>query len=161
MRPAAAKSSSAGPGVPVALGLLAALTLAGVNAVVLVRPDAPAPPLPAPAPDAAVVAGVTEVAVVTMTNDNRFEPLRVTIRAGEAVEWRNTSLVLHSITTDPERAVRKDNVASPAGAAPFFSGDLYEGDVYRHTFVVPGTYKYLCQPHEAHGMVGWVDVLPR
>lgn len=159
MRTAASKSSSAGPGVRVALGLLAALTLAGVNAVVLVRPDAPAPPLPAPAP--VVVTDVTEVTVVTMTNDNRFEPLRVTIRVGEAVEWRNTSLVLHSITTDPERAVRKDNVASPAGAAPFFSGDLYEGDVYRHTFVVPGTYKYLCQPHEAHGMVGWVDVLPR
>ncbi|MCO5170225.1 MAG: plastocyanin/azurin family copper-binding protein [Planctomycetes bacterium] len=130
-----------------ALGLLAALTLAGVGAVV-VEPDAPAPPLPAP------------VTVVTMTNDNRFEPLRVTIRAGEAVEWRNTSLVLHSITTDPDRAVRKDNVAAPPGAAPFFSGDLYEGDVYRHVFVVPGTYKYLCQPHEAHGMVGWVEVLP-
>ncbi|QBQ54317.1 plastocyanin/azurin family copper-binding protein [Nitrosococcus wardiae] len=28
------------------------------------------------------------------------------------------------------------------------------GGTYRHTFTVPGTYRYFCIPHEAQGMMG-------
>jgi plastocyanin len=32
------------------------------------------------------------------------------------------------------------------------------GNTYQHTFTVPGTYRYFCQPHESNGMVGEVVV---
>lgn len=136
----------------------AAVVLAGVVAAVWL-PVEPAPPLPAPLPPRASETPAGDVAaIVTMTNDNLFVPLRVTVRVGQTVEWRNTSLVMHTVTTDPERAAQATSYAFPPGAAPFHSGDMYDGDAWRHTFTTPGAYKYFCQPHEAHGMFGWVDV---
>jgi plastocyanin len=51
-------------------------------------------------------------------------------------------------------------VSLPAGAAPFDSGSMQEGDIFRHTFTVPGTYTYLCVPHDRMGMVGRIVVMP-
>jgi plastocyanin len=48
----------------------------------------------------------------------------------------------------------------PAGAQPFDSGELGRGQVFRHTFTVPGTYHYICQPHDWLSMAGVVDVRP-
>lgn len=141
--------------------LSAAAVLAGV-AVVVWRPAGAPPPFPGPLPTTTIAAPplppADVAAIVTMTNDNLFVPLRVTVRAGQAVEWRNTSIVMHTVTADPERAAQATSYSLPPGAAPFHSGDMYDGDAFRHTFTTPGEYKYFCQPHEAHGMVGWVDV---
>ena len=59
------------------------------------------------------------------------------------------------------RLARADDPASvllPPGAQPFDSGDIPAGQVYRHTFTVPGEYRYFCIPHEDMGMVGTVIV---
>ncbi|HQU16732.1 MAG: cupredoxin domain-containing protein [Gammaproteobacteria bacterium] len=97
-------------------------------------------------------------AVITLTNLLTFEPQVLTVRAGQTVEWRNGSLLVHTVTADPALAANTKDVALPAGAKPFNSGDLKPGAVFRHTFRVPGRYRYFCIPHEGAGMIGNIVV---
>ena len=97
-------------------------------------------------------------ATVRMTEENTFEPKRLAIEAGQAVEWTNPSSVVHTATADAEKASDPSNVALPEGAEPFDSGDVEPGGTYRRTFDVPGTYRYVCLPHEGMGMVGTIEV---
>ena len=99
-------------------------------------------------------------AEVTMTDRLQFAPDTVVIRAGSAVRWTNTSVLPHTVTADPAKAARADNVQLPAGAKTFDSGDMPQGAVFVHTFTVPGTYRYVCIPHELAAMVGVVVVQP-
>jgi plastocyanin len=89
-----------------------------------------------------------------------FEPKVVSIHKGDTVEWRNTSLVAHTVTDDPKRAEKQGLAALPAGAESFDSGHLKAGSIFKHTFRVAGTYKYYCEYHEKHGMTGTVVVNP-
>lgn len=97
-----------------------------------------------------------------------FDPAAVTVSVGETVVWRNTSTRAHSVTAYED--------ALPDGAAYFASGgfesesaardgwanglqgNIDSGNDYTHRFEVPGTYEYLCIPHERSGMVGRVVV---
>ncbi|MEZ0225764.1 MAG: plastocyanin/azurin family copper-binding protein [Alphaproteobacteria bacterium] len=87
-----------------------------------------------------------------------FEPNTLTIKQGATVEWRNTSLVTHTVTDDPKKGEKLS--ALPSGAEAFDSGNLKAGKIFKHTFTVPGTYKYYCEIHEKHGMTGTVTVSP-
>ena len=107
---------------------------------------------PTPAQDAA--------AVVNMTFGLKFDPAEVRIRAGQTVEWRNKAFFAHTVTFDPAKAEDPSHVSLPAGVQPFDSGKIGGGKSWRHTFTVPGTYRYVCQPHEDHDMVGVVIVTP-
>jgi uncharacterized membrane protein len=69
--------------------------------------------------------------------------------------------VPHTVTADARRAAKGKEVVLPPGAAPFDSGEIAAGGSFRHTFTVPGTYKYICVPHAEFGMVGEVIVQPR
>jgi plastocyanin len=89
----------------------------------------------------------------------RFHPETTYVKVGDTVEWRNQSSFTHSVNANPVRF--PDDVSIPAGAAPFDSGRLPPGAVYRHTFDVPGTYNYVCLPHVDFGMAGTVVVQPR
>lgn len=89
----------------------------------------------------------------------RFDPATVRVRPGETVEWRNKSYFTHTVTADPARF--PEDVALPAGAMPFQSARIPSGEVFRHTFTTPGTYKYVCTPHVDLGMTGTVIVEPR
>lgn len=97
-------------------------------------------------------------ATVRMTGGLEFKPRSVTVRAGEAVEWVNTSQVPHTVTADVSKASDPQHVQLPSGAAPFHSGMIQPGERYRHVFRVPGRYRYFCVPHEGAGMVGEVVV---
>lgn len=99
-------------------------------------------------------------AVVKVIKAFRFTPDTVTISVGQTVEWDNTGLVHHTVTADPSKAADPQHVQLPAGAEPFDSGNLSPGQTFRHTFTVPGTYRYVCLPHEKMGMVGEVIVKP-
>jgi plastocyanin len=99
-------------------------------------------------------------ATVRMTSQMRFEPAQVRIHAGQAVLWQNASSLSHTATADPSRAKDPRDVALPAGAPAFHSGDVAPGGSWRHVFTVPGTYRYFCVPHETRGMVATVEVLP-
>ena len=97
--------------------------------------------------------------VVKMTDKPpMYQPLKVTVKVGQSVEWINNAQTLHSVTTDPDSAQKPTDVSSPPGAKPFDSGFMKPGATFDYTFTVPGTYKYLCLPHEKDGMIGWVIV---
>jgi plastocyanin len=99
-------------------------------------------------------------ALITMSGFS-FEPAHVSIKAGQSVEWNNTAAFeTHTVTADPKLAQDRKSVALPSGAEPFNSGDLKTGNVFRHTFTVPGLYRYFCIPHEKMGMIGEVEVQP-
>ena len=97
---------------------------------------------------------------VTMKNNPKaiFQPATVNIAVGDTVNWTNPGIITHSVTCDPAQAAVKENVALPAGVAPFDSGSMEQDATFSHTFTVKGTYKYICKMHEAMGMVGTVIV---
>ena len=88
----------------------------------------------------------------------KFVPMNVDIKKGDTVEWINNAASLHSVTTNKEVAQDPKDVSLPAGAKPFDSGFMPPGAKWSFTFTVPGTYKYLCLPHEKDKMVGIVVV---
>jgi plastocyanin len=101
----------------------------------------------------------TAAAVVDMGFES-YSPAEVTVRSGEAVQWRNTSFITHTVTADPRRAKKPDDARLPPDVAPFDSADIPAGQVYTRSFTTPGTYRYFCTHHEDDGMVGTVVVRP-
>lgn len=102
---------------------------------------------PPPRVDATVTMGLTS-----------FNPETITIKSGQTVQWRNTSLITHTVTADKSMAADPSHVQFPQGAESFHSGDVEAGEVWSHTFDVAGTYRYVCLPHEQQGMIGTVIV---
>jgi plastocyanin len=98
--------------------------------------------------------------IVDMTTTLGFSPQTVTVRAGEAVLWRNQSLFAHTVTFDPAKADERSDVALPIGVEPFGSGDIPQGETYARKFTVPGTYRYICQHHQDANMEGTIIVMP-
>jgi len=98
--------------------------------------------------------------VVNVVDLLKFMPAQVTIKVGQTVEWRNTSVLVHTVTADPKLAVSKDHVQLPTGAKSFDSGNIQPDSTFSYTFTTPGLYRYFCIPHEATSMVGEVMVKP-
>jgi plastocyanin len=88
-----------------------------------------------------------------------FAPETARVKVGDTVEWRNKSSFTHTVSADPARFPK--DVSIPAGAEPFDSGRIPSGEIYRHTFAVPGTYQYVCTPHVDLGMTATLLVEPR
>jgi plastocyanin len=80
-------------------------------------------------------------ATVKMSSGLRFVPPEVTVKAGQTVEWRNTSIETHTVT-----------------GQGFDSGSIKPGQVFSHTFATAGRYGYICKPHSGMGMRGVVVV---
>ena len=102
----------------------------------------------------------SEPVVVKMTADHKFVPEKITIKAGQTVEWVNEDKagLPHEVTTDPDVANDPSNVSIPEGAKPFDSHLIVSGKSFRQQFTVPGHYRYACPPHENDGMLGEVTV---
>jgi len=109
---------------------------------------------PAHKPAAPSVAAVIDLGFMSYSPDN------ITICPGDTVEWRNTSLITHTVTDDTRRAKKQGDASLPSGAQAFDSGDIPAGQIYLHTFTIPGTYHYFCTYHANHGMVGTIIVKP-
>ncbi|HUY38630.1 MAG TPA: plastocyanin/azurin family copper-binding protein [Candidatus Binataceae bacterium] len=108
-------------------------------------------PSPAGAASAPVVIKMADTPAV-------YEPARVSVKAGEPVQWINTGKSVHSVTLVPDDAQNPKDASEPAGAKTFDSGFMPPGGTFSYTFTVPGTYHYFCVPHEKAGMVGVVTV---
>jgi plastocyanin len=156
-------------GIRVGLRLLAAATLLlAACAPSSAGNTAPAPTVSsaAPKPTAAAAASPSAAAstsqqfTVQLTDSLKFDPATLTVPRGTTVTWRNTSQVAHTVTDDPSKAANAADAQLPSGVQPWDSGNLNPGQTFTHTFDVPGTYKYFCQPHEAAGMVATVTVSP-
>lgn len=97
-----------------------------------------------------------------------FIPEEYHTTVGETVTWINSSSRGHTVTAYDDKI--------PADAS-FFSTGEYEstaeavaawheygggridvGETFSHTFEVPGTYEYFCEPHVLGGMIGRVIV---
>jgi plastocyanin len=113
--------------------------------------QSPAGPGIAPSSNSAV----TEI---TMTDDDAFKPDQVTIAAGTTIQWKNTSKDAHTVTDDPHVASNARDVSAPAGAKRFNSGKIKPGGTFEQKFTIPGTYWYVCEPHEDMDMKGKVTV---
>jgi len=87
-----------------------------------------------------------------------YYPDRITVRAGTIVQWKNIGQQQHDATDDPNLALRGGDAVYPSGAKAFDSGYLSQGESFTYTFEIPGTYKYVCLPHEFGGMTGEVIV---
>ncbi len=87
-----------------------------------------------------------------------FLPPTITIKAGQAVVWKNTSHTPHNVVADASKAITRADVQLPAGVKPFSSAFLQPGQSYSHVFTVPGTYRYVCTLHEGVGMKGQLIV---
>lgn len=98
------------------------------------------------------------IVVEIMDRPPSFQPVRMTSKAGDTVEWKNTGAQLHHVTTDPVAALKKSDVANPPGAKRFDSGFLKPRGSFKETFSVPDIYRYTCAVHEAKGMNGEVVV---
>jgi plastocyanin len=87
-----------------------------------------------------------------------FDPETLTVRVGTTVQWRNDGQEVHDATDRLDAAWRASDIAYPSGAKPFDSGSMQPGQTFSYTFTIPGTYKYICVPHEHGGMTGEVIV---
>ena len=79
---------------------------------------------------------------VVMT-DNRFQPGRLTVRAGTTVTWVNRGTNVHTIS---------------AQDASFDSGPIGPGESFSFTFARAGEHPLLCRQHLLNGMTGTVVV---
>ncbi len=83
-------------------------------------------------------------------SSNQFAPSGLTITQGDIVTWTNTG-GFHNIN---------GNLASYPGNPEGFGNGVGSGWTFSHTFNIPGSYDYHCDPHVGLGMVGSVTVLP-
>jgi plastocyanin/uncharacterized membrane protein len=113
---------------------------------------------PAAKPDTRPTAAGGNVVAVTMTDDDVFKPASITIPAGSTVRWTNASKDEHTVTDDAKVAADAKDVALPSGARPFNSGKIKPGGTFEQKFDVPGTYRYVCEPHEEMDMKGTIVV---
>jgi plastocyanin len=95
--------------------------------------DTPAPVTP-PA-----ISGITTVSI----SGYAFDPVTITIKAGQSITWTNKDSVVHTVTADD---------------GSWASKELANGDTYTQTFTTAGTYNYHCAAHPY--MTGTVIVEP-
>ena len=91
------------------------------------------------APATAAWAQEASVSVI----DNEFDPAALEVSAGTTVTWTNNGESPHTVT---------------ASDGSFDSGNLDPGATFSHTFDQAGEFSYVCEYHEAEGMVGAVTV---
>jgi plastocyanin len=103
-------------------------------------------------------AAAQDEVTIDMTDALKFSPEQVTITVGGTITWKNPSTVVHTATGDPDRVADPDNVELPDGAEPWDSGFVQPDESFSHTFTEPGTYRYVCIPHEGVGMTGTIVV---
>lgn len=126
-------------------------------------PPAATPPTPAaPQP----VTGKTwDVKMIGDATGSRFDPVNLTIKAGDAVRWTVVSGPPHNVAfwSDSIPAAGTSTLQGnmPQTMAPL-NGPLLAtaGETYVVSFggVTPGTYHYYCVPHLAAGMKGTIVV---
>jgi plastocyanin len=142
-------------------GSLAAIALTGALAACGGDDDAgddrPAVNKPTATPTAAP-GDATGAPVVEMTDALEFEPQEIKVSVGDRVRWRNVGNIAHTVTTERSKVADSSLVGVPKGAEPWDSGLLGADAEFSRRFREPGTYKYVCIPHEGARMVGTIVV---
>ena len=95
---------------------------------------------------------------VDMNDRLTFEPKQIEVSAGEEVTWVNIGKIGHTVTADKSKAADPSLISIPARTKEWDSGFVNEKESFSRTFDEPGTYRYICIPHQGAGMVGTVVV---
>lgn len=106
--------------------------------------------------------------IVEMTI-SRFRPEELTVEAGTTVEFSNTSSHTHTVTAFQDAypdgteywasgGFNSEEVATEDWESGTRDGAITPGNVYEHTFEVPGRYDYFCIPHLSADMIGAIVV---
>lgn len=82
------------------------------------------------------------------------QPSKLTIKAGESVEFVNNKAFPHNVVFD------EDNVPAGVDAGKLSHEDYLNapGEKRTTTFKEKGTYGYYCEPHQGAGMAGTITV---
>ena len=111
---------------------------------------------PATTPAAAPATSGTVHEVVANTTQNGasgvFEPATLTVKQGDVIRWTGKGAAVHNISFPASENPGKSGL--PADSPFLADGQTYELQVT----MAPGTYKYICTPHAALGMVGTITV---
>jgi len=99
---------------------------------------------------------------------NAFVPETYEVSVGETVVWKNTSGADHTVTAYDDSIPEEATFFATGGCDSedaardaWFEqrgGALGPRETFSHTFEVPGSYQYVCIPHERAGMVGEILV---
>lgn len=96
---------------------------------------------------------------------SRFDPVSVTIKAGDGIRWTMVSGPPHNVAFWPDSIPAGSSAQLQAGMPDAISpltGPMLvnPNQTYTMSFagVKPGTYHYYCVPHLAAGMIGTIVV---
>ena len=83
------------------------------------------------------------------TTEFAFEPAVITVEPGDIIRWEQTVVTPHNVEfrEGPFAGTMSDFLMTP--------GQTFEITIAAGT--APGTFKYLCTPHELMGMVGTIN----
>jgi len=76
-----------------------------------------------------------------------FKPESLTVKAGQAVTWKNEDAADHTVTSGTVKQEAAGVKEGPDGK--FDSGNLGGNKSFSFTFAAPGTYAYYCKLHPA------------
>ena len=65
--------------------------------------------------------------------DVKFTPTELKVKKGDTVIWTNSDERDHTVTADDDKS--------------FKSGNIADGETFKHKFDKPGKYKYHCEYH--------------
>jgi plastocyanin len=135
---------------------------------------AAAPAVEAPAAGGAMAAGAMAAAPITGTTHEvkmigdekgyRFEPVAITIKAGDGIKFVDVKGGPHNVAIDPASA--GTSAAQLTANMPESTGELTgkmlvtDGDAWTMSWgkVAAGTYTVICTPHQAMNMIMKVTV---
>ncbi|MDP5017863.1 plastocyanin [Anabaena sp. UHCC 0187] len=88
-----------------------------------------------------------------------FEPKKLTVKAGDTIQWKNNKVPPHNVVFDPAKNPAKDAVL----AKSLSHKKLLMSPGQTETTVIPvdaapGSYTFYCEPHRGAGMVGQIIV---
>ena len=130
--------------------------------------EAPAAAAPAAAAGAVAASPITgQMHLVNMIGDEkgyRFEPVALTVKAGDGVKFVSVKGGPHNVAFDP--ATAGASAAQITANMPEASGDLTgkmlvtDGEAWTMSFggIAAGTYSIICTPHQAMNMVMKITV---
>ncbi|MCE2906369.1 MAG: plastocyanin [Anabaena sp. CoA2_C59] len=89
----------------------------------------------------------------------QFEPKKLTVKAGDTIEWKNNKVPPHNVVFD----AKKNPTKNAALAKSLSHKKLLMSPGQKVTTVIPadatpGSYTFYCEPHRGAGMVGKIIV---
>jgi plastocyanin len=89
----------------------------------------------------------------------QFEPKKLTVKAGDTIEWKNNKVPPHNVVFD----AKKNPTKNAALAKSLSHKKLLMSPGQKVTTVIPadatpGSYTFYCEPHRGAGMVGQIIV---